>query len=70
LVLVFQHGRSEAEHMGVNGIYSKLGKGNTKGGMVRPRWKSEAKRAYFCSSGAFKTYDNLWEEVKKEIPSQ
>jgi hypothetical protein len=45
--------------VGVSGIYSKLGKGNTKGSMVRPRWKLEAERACFCSSDAFKAYDNL-----------
>jgi hypothetical protein len=30
--------------------------------MVRPRWKLEAERACFCSSGAFKTFNNLWGE--------
>jgi hypothetical protein len=25
-----------AEHVGVNGVYQKLGKGNTKGSMVGP----------------------------------
>jgi hypothetical protein len=36
-------------------------KGNTKGSFMEPRWNLEAKRVYFCSSGALKTYDNLWE---------
>jgi hypothetical protein len=27
---------SIAGHLGVNGVYEKLGKGNTKGGMVGP----------------------------------
>jgi hypothetical protein len=50
---------------------TQLGKGNTKGSMVRPRWKPEAKsRERTCLAGAFKTYDNLWEGEKKEIPSQ
>jgi hypothetical protein len=32
---------SMAEYMGVNGVYEKLGKGNTKGSMVNSggRWK-------------------------------
>jgi hypothetical protein len=30
--------------------------------MVGPRWKLEAERVYFCSSGTFKTYDDPWEE--------
>jgi hypothetical protein len=38
---------------GVNGFYYKLGKGNTKGSMVGPRWNLEAKRAYFSSLDAF-----------------
>jgi hypothetical protein len=50
-----------AGHVGVKGVYYKLGKRNTKGSMVGPRWKPEAKTACSCSSGAFKTYDNLWE---------
>jgi hypothetical protein len=25
--------------VGVNGVYDKLGRGNAKGSMVRPRWK-------------------------------
>jgi hypothetical protein len=33
-----------------------------------PRWKLEAERACFCSSGDFKTYDNLWEVKNREIP--
>jgi hypothetical protein len=47
-------------HVGVNGVYEKLGKGNTKGSMVGPRgiWR---KRACFSLPGAFKTYANLWE---------
>jgi hypothetical protein len=32
-----------------------------KGSMVGFRWSLEAERAYFSFSGAFKTYDNLWE---------
>jgi hypothetical protein len=45
-------------HVGVNGVYEKLGKGNTKGSMVGPRgiWR---KRACFSLPGAFKTYANL-----------
>jgi hypothetical protein len=40
--------------------------------MVGPRWKPEAKRACFWLPimGAFKTYNNIWEGEKKEIPSQ
>jgi hypothetical protein len=50
--------------------FIKLGKGNTKGSMLRPRWKTEVKRACFCSSGALKTYNNVWEVENKEIPTQ
>jgi hypothetical protein len=50
--------------------FIKLWKGNTKGSMVRPRWKLEAERVCFCSSGAFKTLNNLWKGESKEIPSQ
>jgi hypothetical protein len=46
--------------MGISRVYEKLGKGNTKGRMLGLRWNLEAERACFCSSGAFKTYHNLW----------
>jgi hypothetical protein len=39
---------SMAGHMGINGVYLKLGKGNTKGSMVGPRWNLEAERV--CSA--------------------
>jgi hypothetical protein len=38
--------------------------------MLGLRWNLEAKRACFCPSGDFKTYDNPWEEKNKEIPTQ
>jgi hypothetical protein len=43
--------REEAmlRHVGVNGVYLKLGKANTSG-------RQEADRAGFSSPGAFKTY--------------
>jgi hypothetical protein len=50
--------------------FIKLGKENTKGIMVRPRWNLEVKRACFCFSGAFKTYANLWEGENQVIPIQ
>jgi hypothetical protein len=31
LVLAFQRGRIQAEFVGANGVYKKLGKGSTKG---------------------------------------
>jgi hypothetical protein len=34
-------------YVGVNGIYEKLGKRNTKGSMVRPRWNPEAEKRVF-----------------------
>jgi hypothetical protein len=46
---------SMAGHVGVNGIYLKLGNRNTKGSMVGPRRKPEDESTYFCLSGAFKT---------------
>jgi hypothetical protein len=56
-------------HVGVNGIYYKLGKGITKGGMVGPggSWKQ---RESLCFSGAFKAYANLWEGKNLVIPNQ
>jgi hypothetical protein len=48
-----------AGHMGVKGVCLMLGKRNTKGSMLGLRWKPEAARECFCSSGDFKTYDNL-----------
>jgi hypothetical protein len=45
-----------AGHVGVKGVYQKLGKRNTKRSIVGPRGKPEAERACFCSSGALKTY--------------
>jgi hypothetical protein len=48
----------------------KLGKGNTKGNMVGPRWNLEAERACFSSPGVFKTYTNLWEGRNQVIPIQ
>jgi hypothetical protein len=36
----------------------KLGKRNTKGSMVGPRWKPEDKRMYSCSLGALKPMIN------------
>jgi hypothetical protein len=33
--------------------------------MTEPRQKLEAKTACFCSSGAFKTYDNLRERENR-----
>jgi hypothetical protein len=42
-------------------VYIKLGKGNTKGSMVGPRWNLEVERACFSSPGTCKTYANLWE---------
>jgi hypothetical protein len=60
-----------ARHVGINGVYYKLGKGNTMGKMVKPGWKLEAASSSFpCSSGAFKTCDNLREGANKEIPTQ
>jgi hypothetical protein len=48
-----------------------LGKGkNTKGSIVGPGWKLEAKRACFHSSGAFKIYRKLWEVENQVIPIQ
>jgi hypothetical protein len=70
LVLAFWGGRIQAEHVGVNGVYQKLGKGKYKGSMVGCRWSFPAERTCFCSSGIFKTYDNLWKGESKEIPSQ
>jgi hypothetical protein len=40
---------SMAGQVGVKGVYEKLGKRNTKGSMMGPRWKPEAKGACFCS---------------------
>jgi hypothetical protein len=51
---------SIAGHLGVNGVYEKLGKGNTKGSMVGPGGICR-QRACFSLPGAFKTYTNLWE---------
>jgi hypothetical protein len=42
---------SMAGHVNVKGGYQNLGKRNTKGSMVGPREKPEAKRVCFCSSG-------------------
>jgi hypothetical protein len=61
---------SMAGYVGINGVYYKLGSGNTKGSMVRPGWKPEAKRACFCSSVAFKPHRNLREGENQVIPSQ
>jgi hypothetical protein len=36
-----------AGHVGVNGVYPKLGKGNTKRSMAGPRWNPEAERPRF-----------------------
>jgi hypothetical protein len=44
------------------------GKQNSKGNMVEPRWKLEAKSPCFCFSGAFKTHHNLWEGEDQVIP--
>jgi hypothetical protein len=48
----------------------KLGKINTKGSMVKPRWKPEAKRVCFCSLDALKTYDYLWERENQVTLTQ
>jgi hypothetical protein len=48
---------SMPRHVGVNGIYYKLGKRNTKGSMVGPGGSQKPRVCFFCS-GAFKTYDN------------
>jgi hypothetical protein len=40
----------------------------TKGSTVGPRWKLEAECVPV--SGALKTYNNLWEGEKKEVPIQ
>jgi hypothetical protein len=40
--------------MSINEVYLKLGKGNTKGSTVRPRWKLEAERVCFCYSDVLK----------------
>jgi hypothetical protein len=53
LVLAHWNGRIQAEHVSVIGVYYRLGKGNTSGS-----W--EAERACISSSGAFKTYANIW----------
>jgi hypothetical protein len=37
---------SMAGHKGINGVYLKLGKGNTKGGMVRPMGNLEAESMF------------------------
>jgi hypothetical protein len=34
---------------------TQLGKKNTKGSMVGPKWKAEAERGCVCSSGDFET---------------
>jgi hypothetical protein len=60
---------SMAGLLGVKGAYEMLGKGNTKGnivgagGVCRPT-------VCFSFPGAFKTYTNLWEGKKQEIPKQ
>jgi hypothetical protein len=59
-----------AGHMGVKGVYYKLGIRNAKGSVVGPRWKPEAERACFSLLGALKIYGNLLEGEKEEILSQ
>jgi hypothetical protein len=54
--------------MGVNGVYLKFGKGNTKRSIVESRWNLEAEKAYFPSPGAFKTYVDLGERRNQVIP--
>jgi hypothetical protein len=56
-----------AGHVGIKGICEKLENGNTKGSRMGLRWMLEDERAYFCSLGAFKTYDNLWEGENQVI---
>jgi hypothetical protein len=51
--------------VGINGVYSKLEKRNTKGS----RWNLEAERACFCSLSAFKIYHNIWGEEDQGFPS-
>jgi hypothetical protein len=55
--------------VGINGVSLKLGKGNTKGSIVGPRWNLEAERMCFPSPGAFKTYADLWEGKNQVISS-
>jgi hypothetical protein len=61
---------STAEHVGINGVYDKLGKRNTKGSMAGPRWNLEAEGACLSSPGAFKTYANPHKGRKQVIPTQ
>jgi hypothetical protein len=62
-VLAFWYGRMQAEHLGIIGVYYKVGKGNTGG-------RQEAKRACFSSSGALRTHANLGEGRNQVIPIQ
>jgi hypothetical protein len=70
LVLALQHGRIQAECVGVNRVYEKLGEGKYKGSMMGPRWSLLAERACFSFSGAFKTYINPWGGQTQEIPNK
>jgi hypothetical protein len=52
--------------MGINGNT----KGKYKGSIMGHKWNLEARRVGFFSSGAFKTYDNLWEGRKQVFFTQ
>jgi hypothetical protein len=57
VVLELWHGRIQAEHVDVIGVYSKFRKGNTGG-------SHEAERACFSSPGALKIYVGItWDIV-------
>jgi hypothetical protein len=47
-------------------VREEIYEGKHGGAQVKP----EAKRPCFCLLGAFKTYDNLLEGKKKDIPRQ
>jgi hypothetical protein len=58
-----------AGHMDINGVYLKLGKGNTKGSMVGSGgiWRH---RALLFSRCFKKNYANLWSGRNQVIPIQ
>jgi hypothetical protein len=54
-----------AGHVGINGAYYKLGKGNTKGSVV-----AQVESVCVSFPGAFETYANSWEGQNQVIPIQ